>query len=75
MTDGAVKDPGIGATLYAVRDNKDLLSGFYSAKLRPRQVSWIPCEIEALSIAAAVKHFSPYIIQSHQQAKTLCPGI
>lgn len=67
VTDGAVKDPGIGATLYAVRDNKVLLSGFYSAKLRPRQVSWIPCEIEALSIAAAVKHFSPYIIQSHQQ--------
>ncbi|RLC16966.1 MAG: hypothetical protein DRI57_10490 [Deltaproteobacteria bacterium] len=67
VTDGAVKDPGIGATLYAVRDNKVLLSGFYSAKLRPRQVTWIPCEIEALSIAAAVKHFSPYIIQSHQQ--------
>jgi hypothetical protein len=27
-------------------------------------MSWIPCEIEALSIAVATKYFSPYIIQS-----------
>ena len=25
---------------------------------------WLPCEVEALSIAAAIKHFSPFIIQS-----------
>ena len=30
-----------------------------------------PCEIEALSIAAAVKHFSPYIIQSSHTASIL----
>ena len=35
-----------------------------SAKLREHQVTWLPCEIEALSIAAAIKQFSPYIIQS-----------
>lgn len=64
VTDGAVKNHGVGATLYATRDNKLLLCGFFSAKLRGRQASWIPCEIEALSIAIAVKHFSPYIIQS-----------
>ena len=29
---------------------------------------WLPCEIEALSIAAATKHFSPYIIQSKTPA-------
>lgn len=27
-------------------------------------MTWIPCELEALAISAAVKHFSPYIIQS-----------
>ena len=68
VTDGAVRDPGIGATLYVARQSatgeKILLGGFFSAKLRGRQVSWLPCEIEALAIAAAVKHFSPYISQS-----------
>ena len=46
------------------RENKLLLASFFSAKLRKHQVTWLPCEIEALSITAAVKHFSPYIIQS-----------
>ena len=71
VTDGAVKDRDIGATFYAVRDGKPHLAGFFSAKLRPQQVTWIPCEIEALAIAAAVKHFSPYIIQSHNKACVL----
>ena len=31
-------------------------------------MTWIPCEIEALAIASAVKHFSPYIIQSKLNA-------
>ena len=55
---------GICATMYVSRQNKLLLAGFFSAKLRKHQVTWLPCEIEALSIAAAIKHFSPYIIQS-----------
>ena len=40
------------------------LAGFYSGKLRKHQVTWLPCEVEALSIAAAFKYFSPFIIQS-----------
>ena len=64
VTDGSVSKRGLGATLYVSRNNKLLLAGFFSAKLRKHQVTWLPCEIEALSIAAAVKHFSPYIIQS-----------
>ncbi|CAG2247137.1 unnamed protein product [Mytilus edulis] len=55
---------GLGATLYITRDDKIHVSGFFSAKLRKRQLTWLPCEIEALSIASAIKHFSPYIIQS-----------
>ena len=68
VTDGAVRNPGIGATLYVTRSGNLYLSGFFSAKLRGSQSSWLPCEIEALSIAAATKHFSPYIIQSDKKA-------
>lgn len=64
VTDGAVKRPGIAATLYITRGNKLTLAGFFSAKLRIHQLTWLPCEVEALAISAATKHFSPYIIQS-----------
>ena len=71
VTDGAVNKPGIGATLYVTRSGKLHLAGFFSAKLRGRQVSWLPCEVEALSIAVATKHFSPYIVQSNNNACVL----
>ena len=64
VTDGSVKQCGVGATLYVMRNGKLKLAGFFSAKLRGRQISWLPCEMEALSIAAAIRHFSPYIVQS-----------
>ena len=64
VTDGSVKMHGLGATLYALRDDKLLLAGFFSAKTRKHQVTWLSCEIEVLSIASAIKHFAPYIIQS-----------
>ena len=32
--------------------------------LQIHHAPWLPCEVEALCIAATVKHFSPYIIQS-----------
>ena len=74
VTDGSVTKHGIGATLYITRIEKLHLAGFFSAKLRKHQVPWLPCEIEALGIAAAVKHFSPFIIQSTQQACLLTDG-
>ena len=55
---------GLGATLHALRDDQLLLAGCFSAKTQKHQVTWLPCEIEALSIASAIKHFAPYIIQS-----------
>jgi hypothetical protein len=64
VTDGSIKQRGLGATLYITRDDKVQLAGFFNAKLRKNQVNWLPCEVEALSIAAAITHFSPYIIQS-----------
>ena len=71
VTDGAVKENGIGATLYVMRQDKLLLAGFFSARLKPHQVSWLPCEQEAIAIAAAITHFSPYIIQSKVKAHVL----
>ena len=68
VTDGSVSQRGIGAALYVSRNDKLQLAGFFSAKLRKHQVTWLPCEIESLSISAAVKHFSPYIIQSRHTA-------
>jgi hypothetical protein len=47
------------------------LAGFFSAKLRKHQVTWLPCEIEALSIGAAVKQFSPFIVQSYKMTCVL----
>ena len=64
VTDGSVTKRGLGATLYVSRAGRLLLAGFYSGKLRQHQVTWLPCEVEVLSIAAAVKYFSPFIIQS-----------
>lgn len=68
VTDGSVKSHGIGATLYLTRKDRVYLAGFYSAKLKKHQVTWLPCEIEALGIAAAIKHFSPYIVASQHKA-------
>ena len=71
ITDGAVNPGGLGATLYVLRDSKLLLAGFFSARLKKHQVTWLPCEVEALAIAMAVKHFAPYIIQSTDKAHVL----
>ena len=68
VTDGSLKERGFGSTLYITRNDTLQLSGFFSAKLRKHGVTWLPCEVEALGIAAAVKHFSPYIIQSKKKA-------
>ena len=68
-TDGAQTPPGLGATMYLTRSGSPspLLGGFFSAKLRQHQPRWLPCEIEALSIASAVNHFRPYLIQSSKR--------
>jgi len=71
VTDGSCKSRGLGATLYVSRDDRTILAGFFSAKLRQRQVTWLPCELEALSISAAIKHFSPYLVQSSKRACVL----
>ena len=71
VTDASVKEKGIAATLYILRDGKTSITGFYSAKLKKHQQGWLPCELEALSIGAAVKHFAPFIIQSKHPVQVL----
>lgn len=71
VTDGGVRVPGLGATLYFTCKDTLKVAWFFSAKLRRIQSTWLPCEIEALSIAAAVKHFAPYITQSTQKTCVL----
>ena len=45
--------------------------GIFNAKLRKRQVTWLPIEVEALSTGAAIKHFAPFIIQSSHATEIL----
>ena len=71
VTDSSIKNRGIAATLYVHCSGQLLLAGFFSAKLCPHQVTWLPCEIEALGIGAAIKHFAPYIIQSPYTTEVL----
>ena len=71
VMDGTIKNHGVASTLYVSRDGKIHLAGFFSAKLKKQQDTWIPCEIEALCIAASIKHFSPFIIQASTQTHIL----
>ena len=71
VTDESTSKCGLGPTLYISRNNRTMLAGFFSAKMKKYQVTWLPCEVEALSIATAIKHFSPYIIQSSKQTCVL----
>ena len=71
VTDGAVRNHGIAATLYVNRGKEIRVAGYFSAKLKERQTSWLPCEVEALCIASSIRHFSPYIIQSVYPASIL----
>ena len=67
ITDAALNPTAIAATLYAIRGKETLLAGFYNAKLPVFQRRWLPCEIEGVAIGAALKHYSPYILQSNHK--------
>ena len=69
--DGAVKNAGIGSVLYLVRNGETRLGGYFSAKLTQDQQRWLPCEVEALAIAASTQHWGPYIRESHHPVQIL----
>ena len=59
--------PSPAKDLMSNRDNKLHVTKFFSSQLHRGQTAWFPCEIAALSIAASIKHFGLYIIQSHHR--------
>ena len=71
VTDGASSTRGLGATLYVQRNGTLMSAGFFSQQLKPTYSKWFTCEIEGLSIAAAVKNFEGYIIQSKHRTVIL----
>ena len=66
---------GIGAALFVLSGGEPKIAGFFSSKYKKHQTSWMPCEMEALSISAAVTHFAPYIVQSTSQTLVLTDGL
>lgn len=71
VTDGCVKNRGSAATLYVHQNGSLLLAGFFSAKLCKHQVTCLPCEIKALAVGTAIRHFAPYIMQSPHTSEVL----
>ena len=70
--DASPLNKGLGATLFAQREGKRLVSGFFSFKLKAHQLNnWFPCEHEGLAIASAVKHFAPYVRESSNPLQVL----
>ena len=62
VTDGVVKK-------HVHREGKLMPASFFSANLRKHQVSWLPCEIEALSIA--VSNISAPLLYSRTCKQTI----
>ena len=71
ITDASATQAGMSSTLYVIRDGKPLLAGLFNARKTSSQAGWLACELEALGIAAGVKHFSPYIVQSSKVTDVL----
>jgi len=62
---------GIGSVMFVKRDADLLIGGFFSAKLKSHHKRWLPCELEALSIAASIQHFAPFIRESRNTTQIL----
>ena len=53
-TDAASLVPGIGHTIYAVKNDKLVPVRFHSSRLKDQCAKWQPCKIERLSVATAI---------------------
>ena len=54
VVDAAKSPPGLGHTLYAVKDKTKLPVSFHSNKLSDTHAKWHSCELEALAFATAI---------------------
>ena len=52
--DAAKVNPGIGHTVYAIKDGVKLPVAFHSVKLSPNHAKWMACELEALAFSTAI---------------------
>ena len=52
--DAAKVPPGLGHTVYAIKDGKKVPVSFHSVKLQDHHKKWLPCELEALAFATAI---------------------
>ena len=71
ITDAASTNAGLASSLYIIRNGRAHLGGLFNARKTTNQQGWLACELEALGIAASVKHFSPYIVQSEYTTDVL----
>ena len=54
-TDAASHGPGIGHTVFAIKDKELIPVRFNSSRLKPQFQTWQPCELEGLSFAVALQ--------------------
>ena len=52
--DAAKTPPGIGHTVYAIKEGKKIPVSFHSVKLDENHAKWMACELEALAFATAI---------------------
>ena len=69
--DASPVNNGIGATLFAVRNQQILPAEFFSFKLKSHHLNWLPCELEALAIGTSVNHFAAYIREANNPVQIL----
>ena len=62
--DGASNKPGIGHTLFAVKEKSLVPVRYHSAKLSDQCKKWSPCEVEAMSVAVAIESEYPLLRES-----------
>ena len=60
--------PGCSSLLAPLDDTQAPTCCFLVLNYIFSQTKWLPFEVEALAIATAIKHFSPYLVQSHHNA-------
>ena len=72
VVDAAKTQPGLGHTLYAIKDNKKLPVAFHSVKLQQPYDRWLPCELEALAFATAITS-EYHIIKENKQPVIISP--
>ena len=66
---------GMGAGLYVLRGGKQEIAGYFSARYKKHQRTWMPCEWEALSISTAIMYFAPYLVNSPHQTLVLTDSL